>query len=217
MQSGTFSGGERASLLGVPIAWAILLLFHPRGEGDDFYPILRDDVTAWEIVHVGTLVFVPLMVAVVLLLLRGTGGTSASISRMALAVFAVVYMAWEVLIGIGTGILVDEVNQLTEAERATGAVLVEEFSDNSLIVVMETIGACAWLVALVAAGIALVRQAGASWLVPALLALSAVPTAWHVFPFGQLGLALFIGALWLVLRTESSARAPAPLGQPGSA
>ena len=123
----------------------------------------------------GTLVFVPLMVAVVLLLLRGTGGTSASISRVALAVFAVVYTAWEVLIGIGTGILVDEVNQLTEAERTTGAMLVEEFSDNSLIMVMETIGACAWLVALVAAGIALVRQAGASWLVPVLLALSAVP------------------------------------------
>ena len=159
----------------------------------------------------GTLVFVPLMVAVVLLLLRGTGGTSASISRVALAVFAVVYTAWEVLIGIGTGILVDEVNQLTEAERTTGAMLVEEFSDNSLIMVMETIGACAWLVALVAAGIALVRQAGASWLVPVLLALSAVPTAWHVFPFGQVGLALFIGALWLVLRTEASARAaPAP-------
>ena len=217
MQRRSFSGGERAFLLGVPIAWAILLLFHPRGEGDDFYPILRDDVTAWEIVHLGMLVFVPLMVAVVLLLLRGSGGTSALVSRMALAVFAVVYIAWEVLIGIGTGILVDEVNQLTDADRAIGAMLVEEFSDSSLIMVLETIGAGAWLVALVAAGLTLVRQAGASWLVPVLLTLSAVPTAWHVFPFGQVGLALFIGAVLLVLRGQSSARAPAPLGLPDSA
>ena len=96
-----FSRREVAFMIGVPLAWAILLLFHPRGEGEDFYPIIRDDVTAWEIVHLGTLIFVPLMAGVVLLLLRGTEGTSAMVSRIALAVFAVVYTAWEVLIGIG--------------------------------------------------------------------------------------------------------------------
>ena len=125
---------------------------------------------------------------------------------MALAVFAVVYMAWEVLIGIGTGILVDEVNQLTEAERAIGAILVEKFSDSSVTATLENVGVAAWLVALLAAGIALVRQTGASRLVPVVLALSAVPTAWHVAPFGQVGLALFVGAVLLVLRGQPSAR-----------
>jgi hypothetical protein len=198
-----------AFVIGVPLAWAILLLFHPRGEGEAFYPIIRDDVTAWELVHLGTLIFVPLMVGVVLLLLRGTQGTSAMVSRIALAVFAVVYTAWEVLIGIGTGILVDEVNQLAEAERAIGATLVEEFTDSPLIMALETIGTTAWLVSLVAAGIALVRQTGTSWLVPALLALSAVPTAWHVFPFGQVGLALFIAAILVFARSQSTSRASA--------
>lgn len=198
------------------MAWAILLLFHPVGEGEDFYPILRDEVTAWEFVHFGTLLFVPLMAGVVLLLLRGTEGKSALISRLGLAVFAVVYTAWEVLIGIGTGILVDEVNQLSKAQRAVGAALVEDFSDSSLLKTMETVGVGAWLVALVAAGIALVRQAGASRLVLVLLALSAVPTAWHVPPFGQVGLALFVGAVLLFLRSQSTAPAPAALGQAGS-
>jgi hypothetical protein len=204
-----FSRREVAFMIGVPLAWAILLLFHPRGEGEDFYPIIRDDVTAWEIVHLGTLIFVPLMVGVVLLLLRGTEGTSAMVSRMALAVFAVVYTAWEVLIGIGTGILVDEVNQLAEAERATGAILVEEFTDSSLIMALENIGVVGWFVALFAAGVALVRHAGASWLVPALLVLSAVPTAWHVFPFGQVGLALFIAAVLVFVRSQSASLASA--------
>ena len=204
-----FSRREVAFMIGVPLAWAILLLFHPRGEGEDFYPIIRDDVTAWEIVHLGTLIFVPLMAGVVLLLLRGTEGTSAMVSRIALAVFAVVYTAWEVLIGIGTGILVDEVNQLAEAERPIGAVLVEEFTDSSLIMALEKIGTVAWFVALLAAGVALVRQAGASWLVPALLVLSAVPTAWHVFPFGQVGLALFIAAVLVVVRSQPASLASA--------
>jgi hypothetical protein len=217
VQPRVFSRRERAFLVGVPLAWAILLLFHPTGEGEDFYPIIRDEVTAWELVHVGTMVFVPLMAVVGFRLLRGVEGTSAVISRIALAVFAVVYTAWEVLIGIGTGILVDETNQLTEAERSVGANLVERFTDSSLIRAIELVGTGAWIVALVAAGIALVRRTGASPLVLALLVLSALPTAWHVPPFGQVGLALFIGAVLLVLRGQSSARAPAPLGQPGSA
>jgi hypothetical protein len=29
----------------VPLAWVILLLFHPAGEGEDLYSDLRDQVT----------------------------------------------------------------------------------------------------------------------------------------------------------------------------
>ena len=105
-------------IVAVPAAWAVLLLFHPTGDGDEFYPIIRDQVTAWMVVHVGTLVFVPLLAGVVYLLLRGVDGIAALLSRIALAVFAVFYTAWEVLIGLGTGILVDQVNGLAEAERS---------------------------------------------------------------------------------------------------
>ena len=122
MEPRVFSRRERAFLVGVPLAWAILLLFHPTGEGEDFYPIVRDEVTAWELVHVGTMVFVPLMAGVGFLLLRGVKGSAAVVSRIALAVFAVVYTAWEVVIGIGTGVLIDEVNQLTEAERRSAPI-----------------------------------------------------------------------------------------------
>jgi hypothetical protein len=203
VQRRAFTGPERALLVGVPLAWAILLLFHPTGEGEEFYPIIRHQVTAWELVHVGTMVFIPLMAAVGFLLLRGVEGSLAVISRAAFAVFGVVYMAWEIVIGIGTGVLVDEVNQLTETERSIGAGLVEQFTDSSLIRAIEYVGTGAWLVAVVTAGAALVRQTGVSRLVLVLLLLSALPTAWHVPPFGQVGLALFIGAVVLVLRGQS--------------
>ena len=169
------------------MCWALFLLLHPTGEGEDFYPIVSDQVTAWVTVHVATLVFVPLMAGVVLLLLRGVEGGPATVSRAAVGVFMVVYMAWEVLIGIGTGVLVDQVNQLDGADQAVGAALVEAFTDNGLVSNLELIGTGAWIVALCAAGIALVRQRGVPVAVPILLVLSAIPTAWHVVPLRPSG------------------------------
>jgi len=164
-------------MVAVPVAWAVLLLFHPTGDGDEFYPIVRDQVTAWLVVHVGTLLFVPLLAGVVYLLRRGVEGVGALLSRIALAVFARVYTAWEVLIGLGTGILVDQANGLPAAERATGARLVEEFTGSSLIRAFELIGGFAWLIAVVAAGVALFRRADprSSVAVLLLVLLSAVP------------------------------------------
>jgi hypothetical protein len=217
VQRGTrLSRTEVALIVGVPAAWAGLLLFHPTGEGDDFYPIVRDQVTPWMVVHVGTLVMVPLLAGVVYLLLRGVDGGAALLSRVALAVFALFYTAWEVLIGLGTGILVEQVNGLPEAERATGAKLVEDFTGSSVIRAFELIGAFAWLIAVVAAGIALFRRADArsSVAVVLLLLVSAVPIAWHVPPFGPVGLALFILAMVLVLRSRSSTRGPAAAREP---
>jgi hypothetical protein len=205
----SFSLAEIAFLIGVPLAWAVVLLFHPRGEGEDFYPIVKDEVTAFVAVHVGTLMFVPLMAAVVYLLLRGVEGTAAHVSRGSLAVFVLVYATWEVLVGIGVGLLSDEVNGLPAAEQPAGAKALEGYADSGLLAVFETIGVAALLVALAAAGSALWRRASASLAVPVLLVLAAIPIGWHVTPFGQVGLALFIAAVVLVVRARSAQATPA--------
>jgi hypothetical protein len=73
------------------------------------------------------------------------------------------------------------------------------------------------LVALGAAGIALWRRADAPLAVPVLLVLAAVPIAWHVTPFGQVGLALFIAAVLLVVRARTVPRvAPADALRPAA-
>jgi hypothetical protein len=202
VQPRAFSRAEVAFLVGVPVAWAILLLFHPTGDGDEFYPIVADETTAWVTVHVATLLFIPLMAGVVYLLLRGVEGGAARVSRIALAPFVLFYAAWEALIGIGLGLLVDDVNGLSAAEQATGAELVEEFADSTVIRVFELIGTGALIVALSAAALALRRRAGAPLAVPFLLVLAALPIAWHVTPFGQLGLALFLAAVLLLVRAR---------------
>ena len=117
------SRGEAAFMLGVPIAWAVLLLFHPSGEADEVYLSLQDEVTEGYVVHIGMLLFIPLMAAVIYMLLRGVEGTAALISRAALVPFVVFYSAWEVLQGIANSILVDDVKELPEGEQPTGVEL----------------------------------------------------------------------------------------------
>ena len=218
MQHRRPSRAEIVFFIGVPLAWAVVLLFHPTGDGEDFYPIVRGQVTAWMTVHVGTLLFVPLIAAVVYLLLRGVEGTAARVSRVALAPFVLFYATWEALVGIGVGVLADEVNGLPAPEQGAGAKVLEGFADSGIIRAFELIGTGSLFVALAAAGIALRRRAGAPLAVPVLLVLAAVPIAWHVRPFGQIGLALFTAAVLLVVRARPvPSVAAAAAGRPTAA
>jgi hypothetical protein len=84
MDSPRFSGQLLAFLIGVPLTWAVLLLFHPIGSGD-LYDEVHDEVTRWQVVHVGTIFFIGLMGLAVYLLVRDLPGTAARISRWAAA------------------------------------------------------------------------------------------------------------------------------------
>jgi hypothetical protein len=220
-QGRAFSQGELAFLIGVPLLWAVLLLFHPGGEGTEVsYSELQDEVTAWMVVHIGMMIFIPLFAAVVYLLLRGVEGTAAQISRIALVPFVVFYSAWEALQGMGVGILVNEVNGLSGTERATGAELVPDFADNILIRnfgVFGSIGSLALITAAIAAGVALRGHAGAPFSVAALLGISGFLITAHPPPFGPAGLALFIVAVLLFVRSRPEAPASAAVGPPRSA
>ena len=71
--------------------------------------------------HTVFLLFIPLMAFAAFLLLRGLQSRAATVSRVALIVFLVFYTAYEVTVGLGTGILVDYANGLPAAEQAAVA------------------------------------------------------------------------------------------------
>jgi hypothetical protein len=206
-QRPSFTGPELAFLVGVPLAWAVLLLFHPTGGGEAItYAEVRDEVTAWLTVHLGMMVFIPLMAVAFYLLVRGIEGTAARVSRIALVPFVVFYGAFELLLGVGTGILVIDVNELAAGQRAVGAAVVDEFADNILIRsfgVFVSLGNLAIVTAAIAAGVALRRQAGAPLSVPILLGLSGFLITAHPPPFGPIGLVLFIAAVLLFARSQA--------------
>ena len=181
---------EAAFVIGVPIAWAVLLLFHPGGEGDQIYADLDGDGTRMLIVHVGMMAFIPLFAVAVYLLLRGIESTAARVSRIALIVFVVFYVAWESLQGIANGILVDQVSGLPAADRGLGADLIQSFAESPLVRdlgVLGAIGSGALVVAAVAAGIAL-RDTGAPRWAPAVFGLAGLLITAHPPPFGPTGL-----------------------------
>jgi hypothetical protein len=210
-----FSHRELAFIIGVPVAWGILLLFHPVG-GDDFYSAIDGSVTAWLTVHIGMGIFIPLFAGVVYLLLRGVQGTAATVSRIGLAVFAVLYAAWELVLGVGTGILTEEVNALPESQRAVGADLVDSYGDNAVIGVLSVVGSVGLGVAMIGAAVALRGAYRLGW-APLVLMLLAIPLiAVHEPPFGPIGLALFIAAVLLFVREQATgpARSAPSLDQP---
>jgi hypothetical protein len=203
-------------MIATPLAWAVLLLFHPKGDGTQIYLDVRNDVTAMLAVHVGMMLFIPLIAVAVYLLLRDVDGTAARISRIALLPFVVFFSAWETLQGIATGILAYELNGRPEQERAAGAALIQDFAENPLardLGVFASLGSLSILVAMVAAGTALRRHAGAPVAVAVLLGLFGFLIGAHPPPFGPAGLVCFAAAVFLFWRSQTTER-EAPVIRP---
>jgi hypothetical protein len=204
---GTFTTRELAFMIGVPAAWGILLLFHPQGEGD-FYGVIDGNVVPWVTVHLGMGIFVPLFAGAVYLLLRGVDGTAGTVSKIGLAVFAIFYAAWELILGVGTGLFTEEVNALPQAQQAVGADLVDSYGESAVITALSYIGSTGLAVGMIGAAVALRRVYKLGW-APLVLMVLAIPLiSIHEPPPGPIGLVLFIGAVLLIARHKAPAAAP---------
>jgi hypothetical protein len=119
-------------LLAVPLAWAVLLMFHPAPDPDDIYGSLRDESTQWLVVHVGTLLFIGLMGAALFLLVSDLSGLAATVSRVAAGAFVLGYGAGEAILGIAAGVLVRYANAAPENERVGVAAATQTLWDDML-------------------------------------------------------------------------------------
>jgi hypothetical protein len=197
---------RRLFLVATPLALAVVLWFHPPGgEPDEVFEGVRPDVGAWLFVHTAFLFFIPLMAFAAYLLLGGLQGRAATVSRVGLILFLVFYTAYEVTIGLGTGILVDYAADLPAAEQAAVADAIQHYNGDAVVgdpvSVALILGLVGWMVAMLAAAMAF-RRAGASWLIVALLALAAL-FAIHPPPVGPAALVCFAAAAVLIERWRS--------------
>jgi hypothetical protein len=202
-QRRAFSLAEVAFLIGAPLAWAVLLWFHPAVARDNVYGDLRDEVATYVIVHAGTLVFIGLVGVALYMLVRDLPGKAATISRLAIGPFVLFYGAWEAVIGLATGALVQHANDAPAGERPAVSDAIQSLQDDVIVGdpgVVAGIGALAWIVAVIAAAVA-VRRAGAPVLATVLLGLSVVVFS-HPPPIGPAGLACFAGAVLVLYRRQ---------------
>ena len=206
-----------ALMIGVPLAWAVLLWFHPDVDPNNVYADLREDVVAYQIVHVGTLVFIGLIGLALYLLVRDMPGTAARISRLAIGPFVIFYAAWESVVGLAIGALVQHGNDAPVRQRPAVADAIQSLGDNVIIGdagVVGLLGSLAWIVAVLAAAVAY-RQVGAPLLATVLLGLSFMVVS-HPPPIGPIGLLCFASAVALLARAQHAssrleAGAPTPI------
>lgn len=197
----------RLFILAVPLAWAVLLLFHPNPEGGPFESI-RGVVDRWLAVHVGQLVLAPLLVLAVWWLLEGLDSRSAKVARAGAVVWAVFFTAYDSIQGIATGLLIRFADaDLAGAEQAGVARALDYIvSDSQLagnISAIGLLGNLGWFAVAIGGAVALSR-AGAGRAAVIAMAVSSLFVI-HTAPAG-IGLVAFAVALVLSERRATESR-----------
>lgn len=208
--------GRRLLFYGVPLAVAALGLVHPGGitnpaaDGDTFLHMLGHQADLFVMVHLLQLVVFGLLALVVWHLTDGLRQRAATVSRVAVLVFVVFYTAFDSVAGIAVGVLVQRAQRLPAGDRAGASNLIEAYQDSWVVGelnVLAIVGTGAWLVALVAAAVAL-RRSGATWVVFVCLVLAGlVFSVGHPAPFGPMGMGFLLVAIW---RLDAAGLLPQP-------
>jgi hypothetical protein len=190
-----------ALLIGVPLAFSVLLWFHPMISD---YEGLRDVTTRFQIVHVAMVLVLPLLALGLHDLLGGLRGRAAAVGRLALIPFVAFYVPYVAFEGIALGVLGQQLNGLPAGQRdAVAPGMVEDFATNPILGepgVFWMLGSTAWIVVIVATVLAF-RRAGAPLRLQVLLGMSALIGA-HAPPLAPIGLLCFAAAGWMVLRAR---------------
>jgi hypothetical protein len=195
-------------LLGTPLALAILEIFHPQPSGVA-EAVEQGGWFMW--FHIIQLPLIGLIALAVYLLTEGLEGRAAKVSRWAIGVFAVFFSAYDAAAGIATGYALRNAQGLSAEGQAAVYETVKDMPELSLIFGLSIVGTGAWVVALIAAAIAL-RRAGASRGPFILLILAGVfLMGGHPFPAGTLAFGcFFVAAAWLELAPGRLTQASGP-------
>jgi hypothetical protein len=150
---------RRVVLFGAPLALALLEIFHPEQPNSAEEAVKQGVWFMW--FHFLQVPLIGLIALAVYLLTDALDGRAASVSRWAIAVFAVFFSAYDAAAGIGTGYALRNARGLSGGAQEAIYEAVKDMPVVSLIFVLSVVGSLAWVVALVAAAVAL-RRAGTS-------------------------------------------------------
>jgi hypothetical protein len=164
---------------------------------------LAANAPAWEVAHVAYLGLVGLLGAVLWLLLEGARGVVAIVGRVAAGAFVLLYGAWEAMVGLGTTTLAG----WTGAPLPPGVGAAESVSAiTPLATAVGSLGAGAWVLAVLAAALVVRRSAGGG-LPAGLLGLASAAVAFDFVPAAGLG-----GLTFLVAAAVAAPRTGDPFG-----
>ena len=149
-------------LFGVPLAIGVLNLRHPILKPPIYAEILPH-LPWWITLHLLNLILFPLLGLAAYLLVKDVHNIAASISRFALGVFVPIYAAFDALAGIGTGIVVLNAHRLMPHEANSFEPLIDAYWNSGVIYALAAIGSIAWVIAMLAAAVALTNADRRRW------------------------------------------------------
>lgn len=196
------SGWQRGVMIGAPLLLGCLLLLHPNSNGespDEWVQQLASIRERWLLQHILQMPLFAVLGLIVLWMLPGRG-TASQVSQIALGAYMVLYPAFDALVGIGSGFLLEQRSMLGAADqpvldRALQALF---FDPTGVPLRMAIVASTSWSVGAVAGAISLWRPAG--WQVAAPLLVSGVALGvGHVPPLGPLAGVMLATASWQFL------------------
>src|ERR671913_1058145 len=147
---------RRLVLLGTPLALALLEIFHPERPSGASGAVEQGVWFMW--FHFIQVPLIGLIALAVYLLTEGLEGRAVSVSRWAVGVFAVFFSAYDAAAGIATGYALRNAQGLPARAQEVVHEAVIDMPGLSLIFGLSIVGTGAWVVALIAAAIALRRR-----------------------------------------------------------
>ena len=186
--------------------------------GDDFAALVSENLTPWLAVHYGAAVLFPLMGYVIWQLIRDLPGRAATVARIAIPVYAIFYGVYEGMMGLATGIMTQQGNEMTGAEHDGVAEAVNAIPTHPIVGesgLLASVGSLAWIIAITGAILAL-RAAGVR---RSALVLVGIGTfmALHIPPIGPVALLCLSGAALLIERHREAPAHASPRRLPGGA
>jgi hypothetical protein len=202
---------RRVLLLGVPALYVVLGILHPMEN-----PELGDDTDLFVSLHVAQLLLIMGLAFVLWLLVEDLDSRAATVARVLIIPFVVVYTALDAILGIAWGIAAEKANDLPVASQEGAGRLIHELiagdPDPRGLALYWGAGLL-WLAVAVAVVTALKDTAPLGALVCLSLG-AAVFALGHAKPMGPIGMGLFlIGIAWLEFRPRPATAEPQPAGQ----
>ena len=179
---------RRLVLLGTPLALLGLEITHPVFSSMEE---LLPSADRWLVVHVTQIPLFGLMGVAVYLLVDGLCGQAATISRQAMWVFVVFYIALDAMSGVATGIQLHYASGLDPEQQTIVVQALDSQFDHPIPNAIGVVGTIGWLVGVLAAATALHRFGAPRLPVVLLVAAALIFSLNHEPPLGPLAFGCF--------------------------
>jgi hypothetical protein len=201
---------RRTILFGTPLLYIVLGILHPMED-----PVVGEATGLFIGLHFAQMFLIAGLGWSLWLLVDGLESRAATVTRVLILPFVILYTTLDAIAGLGMGDLVRMANELPAEDKAFMASFVEEMREPDVAGYAIYLGAgLSWFAAVVAATMALKRRAPRGALV--LMAIGALIFAvGHPKPPGPIGMALFLaGVVWLERRPRPAETPQAVSVQP---